>query len=298
MPELPEVETVRRGLAPVLVGQKFHKVVTRRADLRFPFPDNFSIRLEGQAIEALNRRAKYLLAHLSGGEILVMHLGMSGRFVIAPPANDKGGRRSRPGQFVRDTGYKPQHDHVIFEMADGGSVTYNDARRFGFMLLVAADSLDEHRLFCRLGPEPLGNTFNAEMLASAARGRKCDLKAFLMDQRVVAGLGNIYVCEALYRAGLKPGRCAATLSGKAGKPLARCEHLVGAIRSVLRDAIAVGGSSLRDYRQTDGSLGYFQHRFAVYGREGQPCSSPLCDGIIRRKVDAGRSTFYCPRCQK
>jgi len=308
MPELPEVETVRRGLEPVLVGQKLTKVSMRRPDLRFPFPENFSKRLKGQTITALQRRAKYLLAHLSGGEVLVMHLGMSGRFTIVEPpklsATSKSGIgphpkiKERPGQFVTETAHNTKHDHVIFETAAGATVTYNDTRRFGYMLLVEGDDLHNHKMFCNLGPEPLGNELHADYLASVARGRKSDLKAFLMDQRIIAGLGNIYVCEALFHAGLSPDRKSATLTSKTGKPLVRTQALVASIRLVLNGAIAAGGSTLRDYKKTDGSLGYFQHKFVVYGREGEPCTKPRCKGVIARKIHSGRSTFFCPKCQK
>ncbi len=331
MPELPEVETVRRGLEPVLVGQTLKSVIQRRPNLRFPFPDDFAKRLTGQTVTSLQRRAKYLLAHLSGGEVLVMHLGMSGRFTIEEPpttapknrsgkaaqnaANKKAAKKPAknrreqqqraedkvtPGQFVNGAASADhaKHDHVVFETASGARVTYNDARRFGFMLLIHEEDLPHHKMFAQLGPEPLGNELHGAYLANAARGRKCDLKAFLMDQKNIAGLGNIYVCEALYRARLSPDRKASTLATKTGKPLARTEQLVGTIRDVLNEAIAAGGSTLRDYKKTDGSLGYFQHRFAVYGREGEPCSSPRCSGGITRKVHAGRSTFYCPKCQK
>lgn len=314
MPELPEVETVKRGLEEVLLGETLRRVELRRPNLRFPFPRGFCARLQGERIEALTRRAKYLLLHLSSGEILVIHLGMSGRIAINKPQRDQGAadpkspmrkvgstspaQESRPGQFVHEAGSHGKHDHVIFETGTGIQIVYNDARRFGFMDLIEANAMDRHKIFAHLGPEPLGNQMNAAYLADAAQGRTSDLKAFLMDQRNIAGLGNIYVCEALFRAGVSPLRKAASLASKAGKPLQRAQRLTDAIREVLEDAIEAGGSSLRDYRQTDGSLGYFQHGFEVYGREGEPCVRPGCTGQVLRKSQAGRSTFYCRICQK
>jgi formamidopyrimidine-DNA glycosylase len=293
MPELPEVETVRRGLAPALVGHAFAKVEQRRPDLRFPLPEDFARRLEGHRIESLERRAKYLLAHLSGGEVLLMHLGMTGRFTVQ--AN---GGTDKPGSFAHPTGAGAKHDHVVFHMAHGATVTYNDARRFGYMLLIPAAELGEHPLMRGLGVEPLGPGLTPDYLARRAVGKAVDLKAFLSDQRIVAGLGNIYVCEALYRSGLAPKRPAASLATKTGKPTERARRLADAIRAVLKDAIAAGGSSLRDYRGADGALGTFQHAFAVYGREGKPCPRPDCGGTVRRIVQAGRSTFFCPKCQR
>ncbi|MCL4768501.1 MAG: bifunctional DNA-formamidopyrimidine glycosylase/DNA-(apurinic or apyrimidinic site) lyase [Hyphomicrobiaceae bacterium] len=295
MPELPEVETVRRGLEPVLVGRRIVRVEQRRPDLRFAFPERFAARLKGRTVISLGRRAKYLLARLSDGEVLVMHLGMSGRFTVA--ALGSGGPRPL-GELVYDTGSDPAHNHVVITLDDGTTITYHDPRRFGYMLLLPEAALDGHPLFAGLGVEPLGNALSPAYLAAKARGRRADLKAFLMDQRIVAGLGNIYVCEALYRARLSPFRAAASLATAAGKPTRRAERLVEAIRSVLRDAIAAGGSTLRDYRQVDGSRGSSQHAFFVYGREGEPCLTPGCRGIVQRSVQAGRSTFYCPRCQR
>lgn len=299
MPELPEVETVRRGLEPVMAGDRLARVVQRRPDLRFPLPARFADRLQGRLIENLSRRAKYLLARIEGGETLVMHLGMSGRFSITPPVN----KAVEPagglvGEFVHATGTDPAHDHVVFEMASGAVVTYNDPRRFGFMDLVPEAGLAHHKLFDGLGPEPLGNHFDADYLAARAQGKSCDLKAFLLDQRVVAGLGNIYACEALFRAGLSPHRTAACLALRSGRPTDRCRRLVPLIRDVLTEAIEAGGSTLRDYAHTDGSLGYFQHRFQVYGREGEPCARSGCGGIVRRSVQSGRSSFHCTRCQR
>jgi len=293
MPELPEVETVRRGLAPVLVGHRFARVEQRRADLRFPLPHDFARRLRGRTVERLQRRAKYLLAFLSDGEVLLMHLGMTGRFTIAAPDGTR-----KPGRFVRAAGAAAKHDHVVFHMQDGATITYNDARRFGFMLLIPEGELDAHPLMRGLGVEPLGPELTPDYLARRAAGRAVDLKAFLSDQRVIAGLGNIYVCEALFRAGLAPKRPAASLATKTGRPTERARRLVEAIRAVLKDAIAAGGSSLRDYRHADGALGTFQHTFAVYGREEQPCTRAGCSGTVRRIVQAGRSTFFCPKCQR
>lgn len=310
MPELPEVETVRRGLEPAMAGHRIARLVQRRPDLRFPLPDRFADRLTGRRIESLARRAKYLLAHLDGDEVLIMHLGMSGRFTVKPAANTglfsspQGGggqvasQGNLVGEFTHDTGADPAHDHVVFDMANGATVTYNDPRRFGFMDLVAADALDGCRHFAGMGPEPLGNGFNAEYLAARAQGRAADLKAFLLDQRNIAGLGNIYVCEALFRSGLSPNRAAACLTDRRGRPTERCERLVPTIRQVLEEAIAAGGSTLRDYAHADGSLGYFQHSFKVYGREGEPCAKAGCGGTIRRTVQSGRSTFHCGRCQR
>lgn len=291
MPELPEVETVCRGLAPVMVGARFQQVEQRRGDLRFPFPEGFVARLEGRRLLALRRRAKYLVGDVEGGDALVMHLGMSGRFTI-------NGDGHPVANFVQTTGLGAAHDHVVFRMSNGATITYNDPRRFGFMDLAAADTLDSHKLFAGLGPEPLSNAFNAAYLVERAVGRAVDLKAFLLDQRVVAGLGNIYVSEALFRAALSPRRRAATLAGRRPGAVGRAERLVAMIRDVLDDAIAAGGSTLRDYAHTDGSLGYFQHRFQVYGRAGHGCSRPGCAGAIRRVVQAQRATYYCPACQR
>ena len=294
MPELPEVETVRRGLEPVLSGRRIARLEQRRPDLRFPLPERFAKRVAGRRIEALTRRAKYLVADIEGGQTLIMHLGMSGRFTIAPPD----GPDKRPGEFIHDHGADPKHDHVVFHTEDGATVTYNDPRRFGFMVMAPTASFEKHPLIRDLGPEPLGNSLNAAYLAARAQGRKADLKAFLMDQRNVAGLGNIYVCEALHQAGLSPSRAAQCLARKTSVPTERAERLVAAIREVLSAAIAAGGASLRDYRQADGALGYFQHAFRVYGREGEPCARPGCRGTVRRIVQSGRSTFLCSDCQR
>jgi formamidopyrimidine-DNA glycosylase len=286
MPELPEVETVRRGLEPVLVGARLARVEARRPDLRFPLPDGFVQRLTGARIERLDRRAKYLLAPLDRDETLVMHLGMSGRFEIA---NHEA--RLRPGDFALAQPPDPKHAHIVFTTESGATVTFYDPRRFGYMDLIAADALAEHPWFNGLGPEPLGCGFDAAYLARAAAGRAAPIKSFLLDQRIVAGLGNIYVCEALHRAGIDPERAAGSVSKR------KLVALFEAIRTVLAEAIEAGGSTLRDYAAADGSLGYFQHRFTVYGREGEPCLKPGCKGRIERIVQSGRSTFACNRCQ-
>jgi formamidopyrimidine-DNA glycosylase len=293
MPELPEVETVRRGLAPVLEGARFAKVEQRRPDLRFPFPKDFAKRLKGRQVEQVGRRAKYLVATLDDGEVLAMHLGMSGRFVI-----EKGDKTIVPGEFVYEEPRDAKHEHVVFTMSNGAVIRYSDARRFGYMTLIEPGGMDAHPLFKGLGVEPLDGALTPEFLARRAAGRAQSLKAFLLDQRVIAGLGNIYVCEVLYRAALSPFRPASVLATKSGAPNAASRKIAEAIPAVLNDAIAAGGSSLRDYRQADGSLGYFQHRFCVYGREGEPCLRRGCSGVVERVVQNGRSTFYCPSCQK
>jgi formamidopyrimidine-DNA glycosylase len=288
MPELPEVETVRRGLAPAMEGERFAKVEVRRGDLRWPLQKGFARRLHGKTVEGLGRRAKYLLADLSSGDVLLMHLGMSGSFRI--------GKDSAPGKYYHERSKSTSHDHIVFHMSNGATVTFNDPRRFGSMKLVPRARLEQEPLLRALGPEPLGNEFDAAMLAKACAGKKTSLKAALSDQRVVAGLGNIYVCEALYRARLSPKRGASTIADRHGKSNARAVAIVDAIKAVLKDAIEAGGSSLRDHRRADGSLGDFQHNFQVYDREGEQC--PSCKGKIRRIVQVGRSTFYCPNCQK
>jgi formamidopyrimidine-DNA glycosylase len=292
MPELPEVETVRRGLAPVMEGARFTKVELHRADLRWPFPKDFAKRLTGKTVTGLGRRAKYLLADLSSGDVLVMHLGMSGSFRVFTK-----GAGSMPGSYYHERSKHVAHDHVVFHFSNGAIVTFNDPRRFGFMKLAPRGELDAQPFMQALGPEPLGNAFDAAALAQACAGKKTSLKAALSDQRVVAGLGNIYVCEALWRARRSPERAAGSIATKAGKPTPAAERLATAIREVLDAAIAAGGSSLRDHRRTNGELGDFQHAFAVYDREGEPCLRPGCRGIIRRKVQSGRSTFYCAVCQ-
>ncbi|MDQ2082119.1 bifunctional DNA-formamidopyrimidine glycosylase/DNA-(apurinic or apyrimidinic site) lyase [Xanthobacteraceae bacterium Astr-EGSB] len=293
MPELPEVETVRRGLEPAMEGARFVHVETRRGDLRRPFPHDFAKRLEGATVTGLGRRAKYLLADLSTGDVLVMHLGMSGSFRVGDVDGE-----TAPGEFHHPRSDDRAHDHVVFWMSSGKRIVFNDPRRFGLMLLVPRPELESHPLMREVGPEPLGNAFDAGLLARACQGSRRDLKAALMDQGTVAGLGNIYVCEALHRARLSPKRVAATLATKAGLPHERAELLVDAIKTVLMDAIRAGGSSLRDHRQTTGELGYFQHHFRVYDREGEPCATSGCKGRVKRITQAGRSTFYCPVCQK
>ena len=293
MPELPEVETVRRGLEPAMEGARFAKVEVRRGDLRWPLPEDFARRLEGKTVTGIGRRAKYLLVDLSSGDVLLMHLGMSGSFHVFQEAS-----RKTPGRYYHERAAHAAHDHVVFHMSSGAIVTFNDPRRFGSMKIVARDKLEAEPLLKSLGPEPLGNEFDAAMLARACKGKKTSLKAALSDQRVVAGLGNIYVCEALYRARLSPKRIASTIAGKNGAPNERAERLVEGIKAVLNDAIKAGGSSLRDHKLTDGELGMFQHHFRVYDREGEKCPTPGCSGTIKRMVQNGRSTFYCPVCQK
>lgn len=275
MPELPEVETVRRGLQPVLEGRLLTSVVQRRPDLRFPMPERLADRLAGRRVRSVGRRAKYILVELDDANVLLLHLGMSGRLLVL----DDGAVAPGP------------HDHIDLVTDAGVTVRFNDVRRFGILDLVPAGGLATHRLLAGLGPEPLGNRFGADVLGAALRGRRSPIKAALLDQRVVAGLGNIYVCEVLHRAGVSPRRKAGRIAA------ARVAALVPAIREVLMAAIEAGGSSLRDYRQADGELGYFQHAFRVYDREGAPCPAPGCGGTIRRIVQSGRSTFYCARCQ-
>jgi formamidopyrimidine-DNA glycosylase len=287
MPELPEVETVRRGLEPALAGARLIRVVTNRPDLRFPLPEGFVQRLTGARIDALNRRAKYLLARLDRGDTLVMHLGMTGRFEI------EGGEIARqPGEFYYAAPADPKHAHVVFETDAGRRVTFFDPRRFGYMDLIATDAMDRHPWFAGLGPEPLGKDFHAAYLAKALAGRRQNIKATLLDQRIVAGLGNIYVSEALHRARISPLRAAGEVAPAALKTL------TGAVRTVLEEAIEAGGSTLRDYAGADGALGYFQHRFRVYDQEGLACTRRGCAGLIERTVQAGRSTFFCATCQR
>jgi formamidopyrimidine-DNA glycosylase len=293
MPELPEVETVRRGLQPVMEGAKIMKAEARRKDLRFPFQKDFTARLQGQTVTGLGRRAKYLMADLGSGDVLLMHLGMSGSFRVLEQSEAK-----TPGEFHHPRGKDSAHDHVVFHMSSGTDVVFNDPRRFGYMKIIARNALDDEPLLKGLGPEPLGNEFDAKMLARACANKKTSLKAALLDQRVVAGLGNIYVCEALFRAQLSPRRLAATLATKAGEPTDHAKRLVEAIHAVLNQAIKAGGSSLRDHRQTSGELGYFQHSFQVYDREGERCQTANCVGVVRRFTQNGRSTFWCPKCQK
>lgn len=348
MPELPEVETVRLVLAPVLVGNSFKCVEQRRKDLRFPLPQHFAQRLEGRTVDGLDRRAKYLLARLDDGEVLVMHLGMTGRFridrsrpgalpsrpvsagrgfnpsaspawgevkkasareqVSPPPLRGRDGKRGRPGAAFNGVTHEPgmlahrqervpKHEHIVFHLADGTDLRYSDTRRFGFMDLIPSGKLQGHALFKDLGVEPLSETLTADWLASRLKGKATSIKAALLDQRLIAGLGNIYACEALFRAGISPLRKAGTLATKTGKPTKATHALVEGIKAVLQEAIKAGGSSLRDYAGADGRLGRFQHSFKVYRREGKPCRRKGCRGTVRRIVQSGRSTFYCPNCQ-
>ncbi|MEI4233376.1 bifunctional DNA-formamidopyrimidine glycosylase/DNA-(apurinic or apyrimidinic site) lyase [Roseovarius sp. D22-M7] len=283
MPELPEVETVRRGLAPVMEGAVIARALVNRPDLRWPFPPDMAARLTGQRVLMLRRRSKYILADLGSGETLLIHLGMSGRMLVSGQG---------VGRFVHAHPAPEKHDHVVLEMANGVRITFNDPRRFGAMDLVPSAAAEAHPLLAKLGPEPLGNGFHAPYLAAALNGRASPIKAALLDQRIVAGLGNIYVCETLFRARISPRRRARNISAK------RAGGLVPIIRAVLDDAIAAGGSSLRDFRHASGELGYFQHTFDVYGREAEPCRTEGCTGVIARVVQAGRSSFYCPRCQR
>jgi formamidopyrimidine-DNA glycosylase len=295
MPELPEVETVRRGLEPVLRGRRFVRVEQRRRDLRFPLPERFAERLTGRRIERLGRRAKYILVYLDRGEVLAMHLGMTGRFVVSKPGFADG---CTLGEFEYQHGKDAKHDHLVFTLSGGAVVTYNDARRFGYMTLIPEREIENDAFFAGLGVEPLGDELTAAYLAKRALGRKADLKAFLMDQRIVAGLGNIYVCEALFRAGLDPRKPASRLAMRTGRPTPAAERLALEIKAVLADAIRAGGSTVRDYKQADGNAGRFQNEFSVYGREGAPCARPGCRGTVRRRSQGGRSTFHCPVCQR
>jgi formamidopyrimidine-DNA glycosylase len=283
MPELPEVETVRRGLAPVMEGTVIAQADVNRPDLRWPFPENMAERLTGQRVERLRRRSKYILADLSSGETLLIHLGMSGRMLISGDPL---------GQFTHDHPAAQKHDHVVFHMENGARITFNDPRRFGAMDLLETANAEHHKLLSALGPEPLSNDFHESILIEALKDRNTPVKSALLDQRIVAGLGNIYVCEVLFRAGISPKRKAGQIA------TARVGAMVPIIRTVLEEAIEAGGSSLKDFRQADGELGYFQHSFDVYGREGEPCRSEGCSGTITRVVQSGRSSFYCPTCQR
>jgi len=283
LPELPEVETVRRGLEPVLEGRRLSGVRINRPDLRFPFPEDFADRLDGATVERLERRAKYLRFALSTGETWVTHLGMTGRFTIDGVA---------PGEFEEDAPTGGKHEHLSLMTSDGKRIGFSDSRRFGYMALIPTGEVENHPWFRGLGPEPLGNQFNAAVLKAAFKGKKQNVKVSLLDQRIVAGLGNIYVCEALFRSHVSPR----TPAGKVSGP--KLERLVVAIRDVLAEAVEAGGSTLRDFANAEGGQGYFQHRFDVYGREGKPCLREGCGGEIKRLVQAGRSTFWCSRCQK
>jgi len=289
MPELPEVETVRRGLAPAMVGARIEAVELRRGDIRFPFPQKFRERLEGRRIEALDRRAKYLLVRLDSGETLIAHLGMSGSFRIED---------AFVGEFHHPRSKDPKHDHVVIRLDNGKNVTFNDPRRFGFMDMAAAGRLDAHPRLAGLGDEPLAEAFDAARLAALFAGSRAPLKSALLDQKRIAGLGNIYACEALWRARLSPFRPAGDLADARGGPTKAARALASAIRAALEEAIEAGGSTLRDHRQADGSLGRFQHAFDVYDREGEPCRRRGCRGTIARHAQSGRSTFHCPVCQK
>ncbi len=283
MPELPEVETVRRGLLPVMEGKRIDQAIQRRPDLRWPLPERFADRLTGRRVTRMGRRSKYILAELDSGETLIIHLGMSGRILIEGAV---------VGDYVHEAGGHGKHDHVEFHMEGGARVIFNDARRFGAMDLCPTDSIDDHKMIRTLGPEPLGNAFNAYLLAERLAGKMTPIKSALLDQKIVAGLGNIYVCEALFRSGISPKRMAGSISR------ARIETLTTEMRLTLQEAIEAGGSSLRDYRQADGELGYFQHSFKVYDREDQPCVTPGCRKMITRIVQSGRSSFYCTSCQR
>ncbi|MCK5373801.1 MAG: bifunctional DNA-formamidopyrimidine glycosylase/DNA-(apurinic or apyrimidinic site) lyase [Alphaproteobacteria bacterium] len=279
MPELPEVETVKKGIIPLLEGRRLFRVIQRRDKLRIPLPENFAERLTGRKIEQITRRAKYLLLHLDGAEILICHLGMSGKMTLKA-AKD----RVTPDVFEK-------HDHIILESDVHDLVIFNDPRRFGLMTLCKSEELDQHALFRNMGPEPLGNEFNAEYLFGKIEKRRSPIKTILLDQRVVVGLGNIYVCEVLFLAGISPEKMACDLGAD------ELEKIVPIIRTVLQNAIAAGGSTLKDYARVDGELGYFQHEFKVYGREGESCANSSCDGEIKRIIQSNRSTFYCPSCQ-
>ncbi len=283
MPELPEVETVRRGLEPVMTDTVIESAQVNRPDLRWPLPENMSERLTGQRVVGLRRRSKYILCDLEGGETLLIHLGMSGRMLISG---------AQLGVFAHPHPAPEKHDHVVLNMVGGARITFNDARRFGAMDLARTSEVDSHKWLTGLGPEPLGNAFSEDHLVARLKGRKMPIKSALLDQKIVAGLGNIYVCETLYRAGIHPARQAGAISER------RVRSMVPIIRQVLEEAIAAGGSSLRDFRQADGELGYFQHNFDVYGREGMTCKTQECQAEVRRIVQSGRSSFYCPTCQR
>ncbi|NBR88815.1 MAG: bifunctional DNA-formamidopyrimidine glycosylase/DNA-(apurinic or apyrimidinic site) lyase [Rhodobacteraceae bacterium] len=283
MPELPEVETVRRGMEPAMVGQTIVQADINRPDLRWPFPPDMAARLTGKRVLSLRRRSKYILADLDSGKTLLIHLGMSGRILISGV---------QIGTYTHEHQAPQKHDHVVFHMDQGARITFNDPRRFGAMDLLDTATAENHPLLAQIGPEPFGNSFNEDYFAEALKSRKSPIKAALLDQHLVAGLGNIYVCESLFRARLSPRRLAQNV------PAAKARALVPIIRDVLSEAIEAGGSSLKDYRQADGELGYFQHSFEVYGREGEPCRAPGCTAEIARIVQSGRSTFYCPHCQR
>lgn len=279
MPELPEVETVMRGLVPRLEGRRLARLIQRRADLRVPMPVKFAERVEGRRVRRLERRAKYMLWRLEGGESIVVHLGMSGRMALVPAKE----ANARPFDA---------HDHVVFETDDGWQIRFNDARRFGLVLLLSDAEIAGHKLFAGLGPEPLDAAFDGGALAARLKGKRTPIKAALLDQRVLVGVGNIYACEALYQAGISPRRSAHTVGQE------RAVRLMAAIKDVLSRSIHDGGSTLRDHIQPGGGLGYFQTRFSVYDKEGTICPTPECGRTVRRIVQGGRSTFYCARCQR
>ncbi len=296
MPELPEVETVRRGLEPFMEGGAIQKAVINRPNLRFPFPDQFVERLEGQQILSVGRRAKYLIVDLASGEVLVMHLGMSGSYRIELAEGV-----SAPGLFHHPRSDAQKHDHVMISVNGPhgrANVIYNDPRRFGYMDLVARSEMETHKHFAGVGVEPTGNSLDGALISKLFAGKSAPLKAALLDQRLIAGLGNIYVCEALWRARLSPERKATSITRKDGKATERTELLATSIREIIASAIEAGGSSLRDHKQTDGTMGYFQHTFNVYDQEGEACKAKGCSSVIKRIVQSGRSTFYCPTCQR
>ena len=297
MPELPEVETVMTGLRPAFEGHRFTHVETRRKDLRIPFPKDFAKRLTGRRVVRVWRRAKYIMADLDKGETLVIHLGMSGSMAVYTTGEDR-----KLGQFyyerAPDGAGKGKHDHVVFDTDAPARVVFNDHRRFGLMTLIDTEKIDAHKLFEAVGVEPLSDDFDAAFLTKVLKGKKTSIKAALLDQRLIAGLGNIYVCEALFRSHLSPRRLAATLATKRGEPTDHSKRLVTSIHGVLNQAIKAGGSSISDHRLTSGELGYFQHSFQVYDREGEKCQTAGCGGIVRSFVQNGRSTFWCPKCQK
>ncbi len=296
MPELPEVETVKNGLAPHMIGSKINRVNQRRENLRFDFPPDFCQRLTGSTITDLSRRAKYLLVSLSNDDVLVMHLGMSGRFTILQAGDNPTAHNTQQAGFVSPTSpVLEKHDHVIFHLSNSVEIRYNDPRRFGFMLLIPKDELENHKFFAKMGVEPLSNSLTTAYLQKQAHNKKSSLKAFLLDQRIIAGLGNIYVCEVLFRTGLSPFDPASILAKTNNQD--KVDLLIKTIRLVLNKAIEAGGSTLKDHRQTDGSLGYFQHTFQVYSKEGQKCQAKNCQSLIIREQQNGRSTFFCPTCQ-
>ena len=293
MPELPEVETVRRGLAEVMEGRRVELVEVRRHDLRIPVPDDFALRLKGRTLEKLGRRAKYLVGEFDDGTVLLAHLGMSGRMIIETPDDSaQASPENRPGNFVHDPGKHARHEHIVFHVGNGTVIRFSDPRRFGLMTLTDRDSFAGHKLIRHLGPEPTGEDFTGPVLAAQLKGKHTPIKAALLDQRVVAGVGNIYACEALYAAGISPRRQASTVQGR------RAGRLAAAVREVLGEAIAAGGSSLRDHVAPTGELGYFQHSFKVYGRTGEPCPGCDCGQSVQRIVQSGRSTFYCAKRQR